>query len=226
MDNASPSPVGATIVGSEVIFRGLSSVLIRCNIVEQVGFDDVTIIRLSKSGPAEVEGAQVFALAPPDSWLWYAPDYYHPHGPYRSIARRNVYLQLIGHDSWVLEVHPRTGAVVNEYRESEPPLYVPFADAIVITNRTIGFPAPIAAVSLFDQTLLVRIDAYGHAPAGSVVAISLAGIELWRWQPPYSGDAIVGLSRGTPLPVVSTFACVNYTLDLETGRVLRSEFTK
>ncbi len=101
---------------------------------------------------------------------------------------------------------------------------------VTVAGRTWRVPYPVAQALLAGERVLVLYDYMAgprHRQFQNLEAFTLDGVRLWTAQHPTSttADAYVSISSVSPLRV-SSFASYDCTLDIESGRLLESAFTK
>src|SRR5688572_1971950 len=99
-----------------------------------------------------------------------------------------------------------------------------------VTGRTWRVPYPIAQAVLAGERVLVLYDYMAgprHRQFQNLEAFTLEGVRLWTAEHPTSttADAYVSINSVSPLRA-SSFASYDCTLDVESGRLLESVFTK
>jgi hypothetical protein len=101
---------------------------------------------------------------------------------------------------------------------------------VTVAGRTWRVPFPVAQAVLAGDRVLVLYDYMTgprHRQFQNLEAFTLEGVRLWTAEHPTSttADVYVSITSVSPLRV-SSFASYDCTLDEESGRLLRSEFTK
>jgi len=105
-----------------------------------------------------------------------------------------------------------------------------FGSEVTVAGRTWRVPFPIVQALLAGERVLVLYDYMAgprHRQFQNLEAFTLDGVRLWTAEHPTSTtpDAYVSIKSVSPLRV-SNFASYDCTLDIETGRLLQSAFTK
>src|SRR5262245_38489414 len=101
---------------------------------------------------------------------------------------------------------------------------------VTVAGRTWRVPHPVAQAVLAGDRVLVLYDYMAgprHRQFQNLEAFNLDGVRLWTAEHPTSttADAYVTIKCVSPLRV-SSFAGYDCKLDVESGRLLESTFTK